>query len=63
MLDLDHVGAVVAEEHRGQRSRKERRRLDDPDPSSGCGHEVHREAEADPVDRARPPPSSRSLSE
>jgi hypothetical protein len=37
VLDLDHVGAVVAEEHRRQRRGEEGRRLDDPDPSSGSG--------------------------
>ena len=31
VLDLDHVGAVVGEEHPGERRREERRRLDDAD--------------------------------
>jgi len=49
MLDLDHVGAEVAEEHTGERRREKRGRLDDPDsPERVSSRQVDGQPEADP---------------
>ena len=47
VLDLDHVRAVVAEQHPGERRGEERRRLDDADALERLS-QVDRQAEADP---------------
>ena len=67
MLDLDHVGAVVAEEHRRERRGEERRRLDDLDPLERHPRLRHGRSTASrkPIrgDRAIPAPSRSSFSE
>ena len=71
VLDLDHVGAVVAEQHRRERSREEGRRLDDLDPPERRRRLVRdlahgrSTASRKPIhgERAIPAPRSSSLSE
>ena len=63
MLDLDHVGAEVAEEHSGQRRREERGRFDDSDPGERLRHRSTARRKPMCGERASPPPSSSSFSE
>ena len=56
VLELDHLRAVVAQEHSGERRREERRRLDDPDPRERLGGHGRSTAKRKPIEDEPPTP-------
>ena len=62
VLELDHLGAVVPEEHPGERRREERRRLDHPDAGERLGAHGRSTASRKPIEDEPPVPAPVSSS-